>query len=147
MKKTITYKQAEELSSQAHNYLFKNGVLSFNKETNSLESTDTKPTKLSQGLKNIIKQVSKLSEEIIAESNELLWKNALVDDKTKRLIMEADNKTYAFTADGRIKYQADIKALKEKEVDIHIRLQEEESVDLEEYDMFNGIVVPEVVNA
>lgn len=144
-KKLITIKQAENLLIQASNYLISNGFLKLNKETGSYDNTEKVNSKLSSGLKNVIKQIRKLNEEIIEEVNELRWKNALSDATTKALLFEPDGKTYKFSAEGMIKFNNEVKELKKREVEIPTRLQEDETVDLDDYDTFIGIVIPEIV--
>lgn len=144
MKKVMTIKDAEALHVQANNYLLDNEFLKFNPIKQGFDFTDKQHTKLSSGLKNIIKQIEKINVETIEEITELRWKNALSDDKTKALLFEPDGKTYKFSCEGMIKFNNEVKELKKKEIEIHTRIQEDITVDLEDYETFIGVVVPEV---
>jgi hypothetical protein len=143
MKVKRNLNQLAELQAQAHNYLIKNDFLEFSEKTQSLAWTQKPATKLSSALRNIIKQAQKIEHEAQEERTEIRIKNALTDEKTKALLFEKDGKTYQYSAEGLLKLRKEIKEYNLTEFDIHIRIQDEE-VDIEEYDSFVGIVVPEL---
>lgn len=145
MKKTITYKELLQLQAQANAYLIEKGFLILEtKDGQKAYNWSTKePTKLVHGIKNILKQIDKLIPDYNEELEIIRIDNCLADEKTGALLKESDLKSYKFSASGAKKFNQDFKALQNKPVEVHVRIQEEK-VDLYQYDLFNGILVAEV---
>ena len=142
MKKTITYKELLQLQAQANAYLIEKGFLILEtKDGQKAYNWSDKPlTKLVHGIKNVLKQIDKLIPDYNEELETLRIDNCLADEKTGALLKEADLKTYKFSASGAKKFNTAFKELQKKEVEVHVRIQDEK-VDLYQYDMFNGILV------
>ena len=140
-KKTITYKQVEQLRNECNQFLLSSGFLEINKTQTGLDWTDKPATKLSSAVKNVMKQCEKHIAVMEEELSVLRVNNALTDSKTGALLYEKDSQVYQYSKDGLLKLKKEIKEFKETEVEIHQRIVEGETIDLDNYEMFADILV------
>ncbi len=149
MKKSLTYKQIQKFDTAATQYLIKNGYYN-----NAKEETATSPaksagwtkkenTKLTANMRNVIKQIAQHFKDYSELLDDLQLDHCSVDDKTKTILLD-EKGNRKFTVEGLRAYRKDVKKLDEKEVEIHIRITEDEwELTEEETELFSGIIIPE----
>lgn len=152
MKKQLSYKELQKFDNIATSYLIREGYYippSVPKEGEPMKPGYFSPkpsTKLVANIKNIVKQANKHFEDYREKDADLAVDNCAVDEKTKAILMDGDK--YRFTQEGMKAYTKARRELSETKVEIHVRITEGEwDLSDEEREVFEGVVIPEQVEA
>jgi hypothetical protein len=162
-KKLISYKDMFALQLECNVFLIENDFLVLekkkkaDKESKDEVQVEQKPsykwnedkasTKLSLGIKSILKQIDKFIPDYNEQKQNIFEGNALTE-KSGKIIYEGTGKekTIAYSPEGLKRIREQVKDLDQETVTLYTRIQEETKVDLFQYPSFNGVLVPETTN-